>query len=302
MARWSAVADDETGTRNRAGGRMQNLVAGDAGHDRLAQGLVVDFRAKGCPSMRLRRSAASLSLLLPLTSHPLPNDNTAGADAGGAAQTGQTELVPDAAVVNGVPRGMFVGRSLLTGRAVCLLFLSGGRVTRFIPAGGLDRFDWARHQTDHAGDAGTWEMRAGLLRITWGDGGVHEGPLTVNPNGIEFHGKRYARPVPATLPAIAGRWEATRGTAIAGGPGVNTTTQLEIEPGGRYRWIGVVGGTVAGTATAGERRATGTVTITGATITFRADDGTASSHTFLPVAGNPVTAFGLDANLFTRLP
>ena len=66
------------------------------------------------------------------------------------------ERVPDAAVVGGVPQGMFVSRSLLTGRAVCLLFLSGGRVTRAIPEGGLESFDWTKHQAAHRGD--------GLLR------------------------------------------------------------------------------------------------------------------------------------------
>lgn len=50
------------------------------------------------------------------------------------------ERVPDAGVVNGVPQGMFVGRSLLSGRAVYPLFLSGSRVTRFIPEGSIDGY------------------------------------------------------------------------------------------------------------------------------------------------------------------
>src|SRR5689334_22652217 len=75
----------------------------------------------------------------------------------------QSERVPDAVVVNGVPQGMFVGRSLLGGKAVCLLFLSGGRITRAIPEGGLESFDWTRHRAAHGPDSGTWQMQSGHL-------------------------------------------------------------------------------------------------------------------------------------------
>jgi len=210
------------------------------------------------------------------------------------------ERVPDAGVVNGVPQGMFVSRSLLSGRAVCLLFLNGGRVTRFIPEGGLESFDWAAHQTAHGRDSGRWEMRGNQLAIAWGDGGVHEGPLTVRPDGIEFYGKRYTKPVSASLTAISGRWEAARGTAIAGGSGVNVANSLVIQPDGRYQWASTTGGTVAGRAAASEVTRTGTVTVKGSTIVFTPDSGAATSHTFLPVAGSPVTAFSVDANMFTR--
>ena len=101
-----------------------------------------------------------------------------------------------------------------TGRAVCLLFLSGNRVIRFIPEGGLDIFfDWAKHQTAHAGDSGRWEMRGGQVAIAWGDGGVHQGPLTVRPDGIEFYGKRYTKPVSASVRAAfqkAFRWASSK--------------------------------------------------------------------------------------------
>lgn len=214
---------------------------------------------------------------------------------------GQAERIPDASVVDGVPQGLFVGRSLLTGRAVCLLFLSGGRITRAIPVGGLESFDWARHQAAHSGDVGEWTIRAGRLRIAWGDGGVHEGPLTLRPDGIEFYGKRYAKPVTVGLGAVVGRWEATRGTAIAGGVGVNVARMLEITADGRYRWTSVTGGLAGGRARATEQAASGTVTIRGATIAFQSDAGTTSRHTFLPVAGNPLTAFSLDGDLFTRV-
>ena len=93
------------------------------------------------------------------------------------------ERVPEPDVLAGKPQGIFVGRSLLTGRAVCLLFLDGGRVTRSIPSGGLEQFDWVRHNADHPGDSGMWEMLDDELSITWGDGGVHHGPLTVRPAG-----------------------------------------------------------------------------------------------------------------------
>lgn len=212
----------------------------------------------------------------------------------------RTERVPDAAVIDGVPQGMFVSRSLLTGRAVCLLFLSGNRVTRFIPEGGLDNLDWAKHQTAHAGDSGRWEMRGGQVAIVWGDGGVHQGPLTVRPDGIEFYGKRYTKPVSASVTAIAGRWEAARGTAIAGGSGVNVVSALVIQPDGRYQWASTTGGVVAGRASASDATMTGTVTVKGSTIVFTPDKGVATSHTFLPAAGSPVAAFSVDATMFTR--
>jgi hypothetical protein len=218
----------------------------------------------------------------------------------GQPGSARTERVPDAAVVNGVPQGIFISRSLLTGRAVCLLFLTGGRVTRFIPEGGLESFDWAAHHKAHSRDSGRWEMRGGQLAIAWGDGGVHEGPLTVRPDGIEFYSKRYTKPVSAPLTAIAGRWEAARGTAIAGGSGVNAVSSLLIQPDGRYQWESTTGGTVAGRAAASDMTKTGRVTVKGATIVFTPDKGAATSHTFLPAAGTPVTAFSVDATMFTR--
>jgi hypothetical protein len=225
------------------------------------------------------------------------------ASQGEARQTASMrERVPDARVLNGVPQGMFVSRSLLTGRAVCLLFLSGGRVTRFIPEGGLERFDWTTHQNAHARDSGRWEMRGDQLVIAWGDGGVHQGGLTVRPDGIEFYGKRYAKPATAPLSAIAGRWEATRGTAIAGGSGINVARAFIIQPDGRYQWDSTTGGTVAGRATASDVTMTGRVTVEGSTIIFTPDKGAATSHTFLPVAGSPVTAFSVDSTMFTRVP
>lgn len=214
----------------------------------------------------------------------------------------QGETVPDAALIKGVPRGMFVGRSMLTGRAVCLLFLSRGRVTRFIPTGGLQHFDWARHREAHPGDSGTWELNGALLTITWGDGGVHQGPLKETPIGIEFYGKRYSRPIVVTIAAVAGRWESTRGTAVSGGSGINATKAFIIEPNGRFRWTGIVGGEVAGRSRAARGETwTGMVTIAGSTILFHGDDGTVVAHTLLPAAGDPVVAFSLDSDLFTRV-
>lgn len=212
----------------------------------------------------------------------------------------QGERVPESSVVDGKPQGIFVGRSLLTGRAVCLLFLGGGRVTRFIPAGGLEHFDWTEHKQHHAGDTGRWELAGGQLTITWGDGGIHRGPLTVRPTGIEFYGKRYSRPVTATLADLAGQWESTRGTAVTGGAGINTMKTLIVEPGGRYRWTGTTGGVVAGRATAAGTAGSGRLKISGLTMTFEADDGTATAHTFLPVPGEPTSAFSIDADMFTR--
>jgi hypothetical protein len=215
--------------------------------------------------------------------------------------TAQGEPVPPSAVVDGKPQGIFVGRSLLTGRAVCLLFLSGGRVTRFIPVGGLENFDWARHQAGHAGDSGTWELVGGQLRITWGDGGVHQGPLTIRPGGIEFYGKRYTAPGTAKVSELVGRWESAHGTAIAGGSGINSLISFSVESGGRYHWTNTTGGVVAGRATAAESSRSGKLKISGQTIRFEADDGTAASYTFLPVPGVPLGAFSIDADLFTRM-
>lgn len=212
-----------------------------------------------------------------------------------------TERVAGAGIVNGVPQGMFVSRSLLRGRAVCLLFLSGGRVTRAIPEGGLERFDWERHRDVHSRDTGRWETRGPRLSIAWNDGGAHEGPLVVRPDGIEFYGKRYAKPAAAALSAIIGKWEAARGAAIAGGAGVNAASTLVIDAGDRYQWVDTMGGTIGGRSRASERTTTGSLTIIGSTIVFTPDVGTATSHTFLPVTGTPVTAFSVDSNMFTRV-
>ena len=214
--------------------------------------------------------------------------------------TPQGERVPDSAVVNGVPQGMFVGRSLITGKAVCLLFLGGGRITRAIPEGGLESFGWNKHRTAHGPDSGTWQMRGSQLVVTWGDGGVHQGPITVNPDGIEFYGKRYSKPAVVSVPAIAGRWESARGTAITGGPGINRVSELVIAADGHYQWLTTIGGVVQGRVASNDRSLSGTVAVRGLTITFTSDAGTTTSHTLLPAAGQPVSAFSVDADMFTR--
>lgn len=212
-----------------------------------------------------------------------------------------SESVPESAIVDGKPQGIFVGRSLLTGRAVCLLFLPDGRVTRSIPAGGLEHFDWARHQADHAGDSGTWTMDGGQLSIAWGDGRVHHGLLTIHPTGIEFYGKRYSMPRTVQPADLVGRWESARGSAVSGGEGINRLSTLIVEAEGRYRWEGAVGGIVAGLAAAGGSSNSGTLAISVQSITLKADDGSVDAHTFLPTAGEPLEAFSLDADMFTRL-
>ena len=216
------------------------------------------------------------------------------------AQPLPVERVPESAVIDGRPQGIFVGRSLLTGRAVCLLFLSGGRVTRFIPAGGLEAFDWARHRKEHDSDSGRWELTDEKLKINWGDGGTHEGPLRVRPTGIEFYGKRYSRPATATIADLVGQWESARGMALVGGEGINTLNHLVVDPDGRYRWNSSGGGHVAGRVASSRSSTSGHVKVVGHTVTFTANDGTVTTHTLLPVPGDPLTAFTLDANLFTR--
>jgi hypothetical protein len=81
---------------------------------------------------------------------------------------------------------------------------------------------------------------------------------------------------------------------------VNAVTTLSIDADGRYRWVGVIGGVVAGRAAATGNNHTGGVSVTGQTMTFRDDDGTVTTRTLLPVAGAPITALTLDADLFTR--
>jgi hypothetical protein len=182
------------------------------------------------------------------------------------------------------------------------LFLGGGRVSRFVPSGGLENFDWERHRQAHGPDSGRWELVAGgEIRIAWGDGGVHQGKLTVHSDGIEFYGKRYARPANVSLADLAGTWEAARGTAVAGGQGVNRVSTLLIHPDGRYELGAVTGGVVAGRATSTAGANSGRVSISGATMVLRSDGGGATSYTFLPAAGSPVTAFTLDADMFTRV-
>jgi len=210
------------------------------------------------------------------------------------------ERVPDSAVIDGRPQGIFVGRSLLTGRAVCLLFMADGRASRAIPSGGLVGFDWALHEQDHPGDVGAWTVGGNILTINWGDGGVHSGPLTVKEDSIEFYGKRYPRPALATVAELAGQWEAASGFAIAGGAGINRVSSLTIQADGRYRWAGTVAGVVEGVAAAAESSNSGTLEVSGQTATFKADDGSTSEHTLVAVAGQPVTAFTLDQEMFTR--
>ncbi len=216
--------------------------------------------------------------------------------------TGKGERVPEAAMISGTPHGMFVGRSLLTGKSVCLLFLSGGRITRAIPEGGLDSFDWAKHQANHSGDCGKWEMSNSKLRINWGDGGTHEGPLTVTSNGIEFYGKRYAKPSSVQVSALAGRWESSRGTAQWGGEGINQTHTLTIGADGSFHWEAGGGGVVSGRAVYQEtRNLNGKLQIAGSTMIFHGEDGSVESYTFAPVPGDPIVAFSLGSNMFTRV-
>ena len=217
-----------------------------------------------------------------------------------SSQSGNSERVPESGIVNGIPQGMFVGRSLLTGKAVCLLFLNGGRITRAIPQNGLENFDWTKHQQEHSGDSGTWEIHGNLLRIVWGDSGVNEGPLTVTSDGIGFYGKRYARPTTVGIAAIAGKWESARGTAISGGEGINMTHTLIIDAGGFFRWETGVGGVVSGEAVSNENNRTGKLRIAGSTMIFLSKEGTEESYTFLPLPGNPIVAFSLGPNMFTR--
>ena len=130
---------------------------------------------------------------------------------------------------------------------------------------------------------------------------MNQGPLTTNPDGIEFYGKRYARSGTVLVSALAGSWESVRGTALMGGAGINSFSTLVIQADGRYRRTGSIGGVVAGKAVSGGAEASvGKLTIKGSTIIFRGDDDTITSQTFVPVSGDPVRAFSIDSDMFTR--
>ena len=224
-----------------------------------------------------------------------------GSVSRGSSTRSKGERVPEAGVMNGRPQGLFVGRSLLSGKAVCLLFLDGGRITRSIPESGLENFHWMEHAVNHSGDCGTWQLTGNLLRIVWGDGGVHEGPLKVNPNGIEFYGKTYARIGTVSIASISGEWESARGTAAWGGEGITMTHSLSITADGKFHWVAGGGGVVSGHAVQDRSKDTrGKLQIVGATAIFTSDDGTVETYTFTAVPGNPTVAFGLDQNMFTR--
>ena len=88
---------------------------------------------------------------------------------------------------------------------------------------------------------------------------------------------------------------------MGGGDGINRLSTLIVEADGRYRWAETVGGVVEGEVSAGGDSWTGTLSISGQTVTFNTDDGALDVYTFLPVAGEPLLVFSLDDDLFTRL-
>ena len=122
-----------------------------------------------------------------------------------------------------------------------------------------------------------------------------------DPAGIEFFGKHYSRPMTVMPFDLVGRWEAASGTAVTGGEGIDALANLIIDGDGRYEWAETVGGVVAGRAVAGGRSNTGTLSIVGQTMTFKVADGSIVARTFLPVAGEPLEAFSLDTDMFTRV-
>ena len=206
------------------------------------------------------------------------------------------ERVPVSGWVNGAPRGIFVGTSLLSGGAICLMFLDGGRITRTIPGQDLDNFSWAEHLEKYPRNCGTYTISNGILKVKWGDGGVHEGPIKQTPNGIEFYQKRYTKPEPVAVAEIAGRWESAKSIGA-----IATTHVLRIASDGSFTWKTDRGGVVAGRAVySSVRDSRGKVTVRGTIITFHNDDGTTETLTFLRVPGNPIKAFSIGMDMFTR--
>ena len=210
--------------------------------------------------------------------------------------TSKGEKVPESGFVNGVPRGIFVGTSLLSGGAICLMFLDGGRITRTIPGQDLDNFSWSEHLGKYPRNCGTYTISNGILKVKWGDGGVHEGPIKQTANGLEFYQKRYTKPEAVTVAQIAGRWESARSIGA-----IATTHDLRIAADGSFTWKTDRGGVVAGRAVYSSVRDTkGKLSIRGTIIVFRNDDGTSETLTFLRVPGNPIKAFSIGMDMFTK--
>ena len=208
---------------------------------------------------------------------------------------GKSEKVPATSFSNGKPQGIWLGRSLLTGRAACLLFLADGRATRFIPEQGLERFDWDKHKSGHAGDCGIWTMEGSTLTIKWGDGGTHKGELKGGTDSIEFYGKRYSKPRSASISELAGVWESARGIA-----GVLASTTLRVDSSGAFTWNEVVGASIPEAVSASSNILKGKIEIRGLTAVLMFEDGSVKHYTFLPAQGSPLTAFSLGSKLFVR--
>lgn len=291
----SGIEAREGGTLVASIGFVQ-LVDVDAG-DKVVSIIIKTGNAEGMTTYRETIEQVLASVLVRRAPKNAPAASAAAPAAlPGAAPLGKAERVPDSSFKNGSPQGIFTGISLLSGKAICLLFLDGGRITRSIPEGGLQEFHWEQHKKDHSGDCGTYTVSDGTLSVRWGDGGVHTGPLKGTPNGIEFYGKRYTRPETVSVEKLAGSWQSAR-TAFD----LTVTHELEIGADGSFHWVSGTGGVVAGRAVARENRnLRGKLTIRGLTATFKGDDGSVQNYTFLPVPGEPVGAFAIGRDMFVR--
>ena len=130
-----------------------DLVEIDAG-DKVVSIIIHTRNAEGMKTYRKTIDAFLATIVIHKsapTGAPVAEAAPVGEMARSKAAVGEKQggSVIETAVINGIYQGLFVGRSLLTGRVIYLLFLSGGRVTRSIPTGGLENFDWARHQANH---------------------------------------------------------------------------------------------------------------------------------------------------------
>jgi hypothetical protein len=202
-----------------------------------------------------------------------------------------------AAPSGGAPRGMFFARSNLTGKAVCLLFLDGGRITREIPEGGLEDMRWEKHLAANPKNSGTYSFADGKLTVRWGDGGVHEGPVKATARGLEFYGKGYVKPAPVTVAELAGEWESA--LTAPGGGGMTHLQELTISADGTFRWKRATGGSGDGWAAfGGATEVRGRLTVQGTVATFRSDDGAVATHTILRMPGEPII-FALGRYIFS---
>jgi hypothetical protein len=131
------------------------------------------------------------------------------------------------------------------------LFLSGGRITRAIPEGGLENFDWTAIERRTVRFRDLADARGGLV-VTWGTAESIRA-RSANIRSASPYGKRYAKPAAVSAatrrPTIVAR---TASPAAA-----SSRNGVVIAADGRYQWVSTTGGVVEGRAVASDRAMSG---------------------------------------------